>query len=88
MPQENKRLRVIAGPNGSGKTTVVQYISLQILSQLIQYTHRAYLFDNSTKDAQAKLIAEVERSNKLIIHEESVPWWIEEHLIKPWFFAG
>jgi predicted ATPase len=26
MPQESKQLRVMAGPNGSGKTTVVQYI--------------------------------------------------------------
>lgn len=57
--------------------------SLKVLETLIPYTYRCYLFDNSEdgiKDT-INLIAEIENSQKLIVHSESVPVWVQENII-------
>lgn len=64
--------------------------SLDLLPQLIPLTYRTFLFDNSVElgkeeNRTINLVAEIEQGEKLIIHNQNVPLWIEEKVINPIF---
>lgn len=61
------------------------YESLSLLPRLIPVAYRCFLFDNSRLKNKINLVAEIERGEKLTVHDEDVPWWIEEYVINSLF---
>jgi len=59
--------------------------SLELLAGLLPHTYRAYLFDNSVQDAEAKLVAEITKGETFIRKSEDIPWWVNEFVIKKLF---
>lgn len=56
--------------------------SLEILAQLIPLCYRVYLFDNSREDLSMQPIATIDSNRALKIHQENVPWWVDEYVIQ------
>ncbi len=56
--------------------------SLENLLPCILETERAFLFDNSSADKPALLLAEVTDGKKIDLKVEAVPNWLDEHLLK------
>lgn len=57
------------------------YKSLQNLKAAVRQTTRAYIFDNSQK--QAHLIAEITNGSEVILNSVvELPNWVDEHLLK------
>jgi predicted ABC-type ATPase len=56
--------------------------SLENLLPCILETERAFLFDNSSADTPALLLAEVTNGKKIDLKVEVIPHWLDEHLLK------
>jgi predicted ABC-type ATPase len=65
------------------KITDRYYSSLAVLANLIPYTYRCFLFDNSEEgnEDEINLVAEIEKGEKLTIRSEDVPSWVQEHVL-------
>lgn len=75
------RLRMFAGPNGSGKSTIKSVIvpeSLALLANAVQYTNRAYIFDNSSHEKV--WVAEVTNGEELEMKTDQMPAWFKAAL--------
>ncbi len=83
------RLRVFAGPNGSGKSTLKRHLpddkvisrygrSLDLLSDAVSFTSRAYIFDNSGHEQV--WIAEVTQGVELELKANVMPYWVKTAL--------
>jgi len=59
--------------------------SLELLPALIPHTYRAFLFDNSIKNVDARLIAEINYGQTFIQKSHDIPWWVNEFVIKKLF---
>ena len=57
------------------------YRSLELLFDAIKSTDRAYIFDNSTEEADKLWIAEVTDSESLELKIESVPTWFKRYVL-------
>lgn len=53
--------------------------SLENVMPLLRLAYRAYIFDNSGREA--RLIAEKTLAGNLVLHEECIPSWCDEHVI-------
>lgn len=84
-----KRLRILAGPNGSGKTSIYKDLrdefnwgytrSMEQLSDAILLSDRAYVFDNS--GMAYEWIAEYDGTEKqLKVFQEKD--WLEQYVLK------
>lgn len=74
------RSRVQSGGHAVPEQKIVDryYRSLELLSQAIRYSDRAYIFDNSIKNDERVFVAEFESSNNVTLQ-------IEEHRVPKWF---
>ena len=72
------RLRMIAGPNGSGKITLTKF--LQQSSDAIKLSDRAYLFDNS--GTEHKLVAEITDGKDMRFNPSFIPNWFDKYVLR------
>lgn len=73
--------RVKLGGHNVSKEKIVSryYRSLELLSQAVRYSNRAYIFDNSS---QEKLwIAQINNGKEFEFKSDIIPSWINEYLI-------
>lgn len=54
--------------------------SLELLSAMIPYCHRCYILDNS-KETGYRLILEIEDNEKIFIHNDEIPAWVETYVL-------
>jgi predicted ABC-type ATPase len=75
--------RVAQGGHDVPKEKIITryHRSLDLLFEAIKHTDRAYLFDNSTPNANKQLIAEVTSGRTLKICTNSIPFWFKRAVI-------
>jgi len=56
------------------------YRSLELLSEAVKYSTRAYIFDNSSQEKS--WIAQVNNSKEFEFKSETIPEWIDKYLLK------
>lgn len=73
--------RVVKGghPVPKNKIESRYYQSLALLPKAIPYTDRTYIFDNSRN--HYRLILEIFQGKEIIVHQNSIPRWIENYLL-------
>ncbi|WP_297431894.1 zeta toxin family protein [Sulfurimonas sp.] len=73
--------RVKKGGHPVPKEKIVSryYRSLELLSEALKYSNRAYIFDNSSQERL--WIAQVDNANEFVFKSEIVPVWVEEYLL-------
>ncbi|WP_114902589.1 hypothetical protein [Kordia sp. SMS9] len=54
--------------------------SLAYLKEAIQHTYRTFVFDNS--GSNSVLVLDVFNGEKITIHSESIPEWVDTYLLK------
>src|SRR5260221_133746 len=78
-------LLVIAGPNGSGKTTVTVRLryerSMANLGAVLTLADRVYVYDNSIDDVEARLCARTTDGALRKIYG-ALPAWIEARVLE------
>jgi len=57
------------------------YRSMGFLKEAVLKTYRSFIFDNSGKGTEPKLIVEVFKGNQFVYHHSSVPKWIDRYLL-------
>ena len=55
------------------------YRSLELLSEALNYSNRAYIFDNSSQERL--WIAQIDNAKEFVFKSEVVPVWVEEYLL-------
>ncbi len=53
--------------------------SLELLSEAVKYSNRAYIFDNSSQERL--WIAQIDNAKEFVFKSEIVPVWVEEYLL-------
>jgi predicted ABC-type ATPase len=73
--------RVKKGGHTVPKEKIVSryYRSLELLSEAVKYSNRAYIFDNSSQERL--WIAQVDNDNEIEFKSEIVPEWVDRYLI-------
>jgi len=84
---ERVRQRVLQGGHAVPEDKIVKryYESLNVLPEIIPLCYRVYLFDNSLEENALKPVAEINNNFELIIKDEQLPWWVQEHVINKLF---
>ena len=73
----NERVRL----GGHGVPLIERYYkSLSYLKDVIKYTHRAYIFDNS--GSNSRLILSIYKGESITIESETIPKWVDNYLLK------
>jgi predicted ABC-type ATPase len=81
MVKENHKpvLIVIAGPNGSGKTTITSKIlrheSILNCKRCSALADRVYIYDNSIDDADARLMFRMTNGQLFKQYTDDIPEW-------------
>ena len=58
------------------------YRSLELLINAIDYSDRAYIFDNSTSSAKGSVfLAEITQAQTLALKADRVPWWFKRYVL-------
>ena len=78
---ERVRQRVKQGghPVKESKIRSRYYNSLELLREVVKYTYRAFVFDNSGKEAN--LILEVFKGDEVVFHYPEIPNWVDKYLL-------
>ena len=73
--------RVKKGGHPVPKEKIVSryYRSLELLSEALNYSNRAYIFDNSSQERL--WIAQIDNAKEFVFKSEVVPVWVEEYLL-------
>lgn len=73
--------RVLLGGHNVPKDKIISryYRALENLKDAIEYSHRAYIFDNSTHSRT--FLAEITNAKKIEIKTDTVPVWFEKYLL-------
>lgn len=77
MVTENHKpvLIVIAGPNGSGKTTITSKILRHEWLEDAALADRVYIYDNSIDDADARLLFRMTGGRLFKQYTDDIPEW-------------
>ena len=76
-------LIVIAGPNGSGKTTITSKIisryqkSILNCKRVAAIADRVYVYDNSVDDAEARLLFRMTDGKPFKRYTDDIPLWAQ-----------
>ena len=73
--------RVKKGGHAVPKEKIVSryYRSLELLSEAVKYSNRAYIFDNSSQERL--WIAQIDNAKEFVFKSEIVPVWVDKYLL-------
>lgn len=74
--------RVKQGGHSVPKDKIISryYRSLELLSEAVKYSNRAYIFDNSS---QEKLwVAQINNGKEFEFKNETIPKWVDKYLLR------
>ena len=73
--------RVKKGGHAIPKEKIVSryYRSLELLSEAVKYSSRAYIFDNSSQERL--WIAQVDNAKEVLFKSEIIPVWVDKYLL-------
>ena len=82
MEEKKPTLCVVAGPNGSGKTTTTELLlryfkSLELAKQAITFVDRAYIYDNSVEDQLPQLLYRTSEGALVKRYTDDIPEWAQ-----------
>ena len=73
--------RVLNGGHDVPKDKIVSryYRSLELLSDAVKYSNRAYIFDNSSSGR--KWLAQINNGNEVELKTQNIPMWVDNYLL-------
>jgi len=76
----NNRVKLVGHSVPEDKIVSRYYRSLELLSEAVKYSNRAYIFDNSSQEKS--WIAQINNAKEFESKSDTIPQWVDKYLLK------